>query len=121
MIKKNKLYIFIFFIAIIFTLLVLCDVPCIFKTLFNIPCPGCGMARAFREIFRFNLSKAFYYNILSIPLFIFFIYFFVSIIKDIIKKEHKTLNTVENIFKKYWILIIVLLVISEIVNIIHGI
>ena len=79
------------------------------------------MTRAFKEIFNLNISKAFYYNILSIPLFIFLIFFFISIIKDIIKKEHKTLLTIENIFKKYWILIIILLIISEIVNIIHDI
>ena len=121
MIKKNKLYIFIFFILSIFFVLILFDAPCIFKLLFNMPCPGCGLTRAFKQILKFNFAKAMYYNILSIPLLVFFIWWIILFIKDIINKENKSLDTIINFFSKYYIIIIILLIISEIVNIIHGI
>lgn len=38
---------------------------CIFKHLFGVPCPGCGMTRAFIHFFQFDLKGAFYYH----PLF----------------------------------------------------
>ena len=121
MTKKNKLYIFIFFIALIFLILVLNNVPCIFKLIFNIPCPGCGLSRAFKEIIKLNFAKAIYYNILSIPLLIFFIYWGILFIIDIIKKENKSIDKIISFFKKYYIIIIILIIISWILNIIHGI
>ena len=121
MIKKNKLYIFIFFIALIFVVLIFHNVPCLFKTLFSIPCPGCGLTRAFKELFKLNISKAIYYNILSIPLFIFLIYWGILFIKDIIKKEDKSLNKITDLFQRYWIIIIILIITTWILNIIHDI
>ena len=106
---------------LIFSVLVYIHVPCLFKTLFNIPCPGCGMTRAFLEIFKFNFSKAFYYNILSIPLFIFLIYSFALIVYDVIHKKNIFFTKTNKLFNKYWILIVILLIISEIVNIYHNI
>lgn len=38
---------------------------CIFKHLFGVPCPGCGMTRAFIHFFQLDLKGAFYYH----PLF----------------------------------------------------
>ena len=121
MTKKNKLYIFIFFIAIIFLVLVFHNVPCLFKLVFHIPCPGCGLTRAFKELFKLNISKALYYNILCIPIIIFFIYWFILFIKDLIKKENNSIDKIIFLLKKSYILIIILLIIQEIINIIHKI
>lgn len=121
MIKKNKLYIFIFFILILFSVLIYFKVPCLFKLLFKIPCPGCGMTRAFFEIFKFNFSKAFYYNILSIPLFIFIIYCIILIIYDILYNKNIFFLKLDKLFSKYYLLIIFLLIISEVINIYHTI
>ena len=41
--------------------------------LYNKSCFLCGSTRAFVEIKNFNFSKAFYFNVLSIPMFILFI------------------------------------------------
>ena len=43
---------------------------CIFKRIFNICCPGCGLTRSFRCILNFDFIRAIKYNILGIPLFI---------------------------------------------------
>ena len=105
----------------LFIFLIHLKVPCVFKSILNVSCPGCGLTRAFKELFKLNIAKALYYNILSIPLFIFFLYWIVLLIKDIIKKENKSLDRILNLFQKYYILIIILLIISEVINIIHGI
>ncbi|RXE59568.1 DUF2752 domain-containing protein [Acetivibrio mesophilus] len=39
---------------------------CIFKNFFGLPCPGCGMTRAYFSLFKFDLASAFYYH----PLFL---------------------------------------------------
>jgi hypothetical protein len=41
--------------------------------LYNKPCFLCGTTRAFVEIKNLNFSKAFFFNVLSIPLFLMFI------------------------------------------------
>ena len=98
------------------------DIPCLFKLIFNIPCPGCGMTRAFRQILKFNFRKAMYYNILSVPLLIIGISFIILLIKDLIKKENTVEKFIKDMDKKYYIIILLLLLIlSEIINIYHGI
>ena len=37
-------------------------IDCPFKMLFKIPCPGCGMTRAWLSVFSLNLLKAFSYH-----------------------------------------------------------
>ena len=41
------------------------DVPCYFKATLGIPCPGCGLTRAYISLFKGDLSSAFFYH----PLF----------------------------------------------------
>lgn len=47
-------------------------IPCLFKWMTGIPCPGCGMSQAFVKIIHGNIIGAVYDNLLSIPLFIWF-------------------------------------------------
>lgn len=42
---------------------------CIFKNLFGVPCPGCGLTRGFISILRLDFKSALRYNILSVPIF----------------------------------------------------
>ena len=73
---KNKLLIIPFFI-IMYILLYLFDTTCLIKKLTTIPCPGCGLSRAFFSFFSFNFKDAFSYHPLFwlIPiLFLFYLY-----------------------------------------------
>lgn len=96
-------------------------VPCLFKKLFSIPCPGCGLTRAFKAIINLNFIDAFNYNILGIPLFIIMIGIFLIIIFDIIRKTNNLEKLYNKYFSQYYLIIIILIIISWIVNIIRNI
>lgn len=97
------------------------NINCLFKSLFNIRCPGCGLTRSFRAIFNLDFYRAFNYNILGIPLFIISIVIIISMSIDIIRNENKTIMYILNFFKKHYIVIIILLIITAIINNIIGI
>ncbi|HMS65984.1 MAG TPA: DUF2752 domain-containing protein, partial [Ignavibacteria bacterium] len=47
------------------------DSSCITLNVFGIPCPFCGMSRAFREFMNFNFKESIYYNPSSVVFFLF--------------------------------------------------
>lgn len=47
------------------------ETSCVMLNLFNIPCPFCGMSRAFYEIMNLNFSDSIYYNPFSVIFFTF--------------------------------------------------
>ena len=59
-------------IAAVVAAFYLLDLPCIFQALFQIPCPGCGMTRAYISLIRFDLPAAFAYHPMfwSVPVLI---------------------------------------------------
>ena len=121
--KYNKLLIISFFLGTIFSIIVIkyVDIGCIFKNLLNIPCPGCGLTRAFRALFKGDFINALYYNYLVYILVIGYLYGLYLIIKDLINKSNSLFNFCKLITTKYYLLIILLLIISEVLNIVHGI
>ncbi len=62
--KKHKTEIFIIcgIIAIYAVLSVLGVATCPSKVFFGIPCPGCGISRAFMSVLRLDFAAAFEYN-----------------------------------------------------------
>ncbi len=120
--NRYKFILFIFGVLLVFGILVVFvfDINCLFKTIFNIPCPGCGLTRGFRALFKGNFIEAFNYNILTIPIFIFLIICTFLFVFDLIKKTN-FLEKYLSFFTKYYFIIIFLITISFIVNIIKGV
>lgn len=44
-------------------------IPCLFRRLTGIPCPGCGLTRALLCLLRGDIRGALAYNALAIPIF----------------------------------------------------
>ena len=126
MIKSSLQRTILFCIAggIIFILLTIIPfpIPCIWKTLFGIPCPGCGLTRAFRLIFQFRFLEAEQTNILSIPLFLCIIIVFITSLIEYFTKKTVMTRIYVIVSKKPFIFIaIAAAVASEIYNIINKI
>lgn len=52
------------------------DIPCPILTTLGIPCPGCGITRAFRALFAGKIGDSFfYYPLWPLALFVFIIWF----------------------------------------------
>lgn len=96
------------------------DVNCVFKSVFGIACPGCGLTRGFRELFSGNLVGAFKYNILTIPIFLFLLGTMVLFLFDVFLKRDYLIKYF-NFFGRYYIYVIVLVFLSFLINIIRGI
>ncbi len=85
---------------------------CLFYNLFKMPCPACGLTRAFILLFNFKFKKSLSYNILPIFIIIFLILFITDLV--MIKKNK------ESFLNKHKILFIIiatlLIIISWIIN-----
>ena len=118
MTKEKKLVLLLLIILLAFGVLVVFvfDINCLFKTIFDFPCPGCGLTRGFRQLFQGNVLEATKYNLLTVPIFLFLSLLCILFIIDLIKKT----NYMEKylfIFKKYYILVILFVLISYVINI----
>lgn len=51
------------------------EASCVYKNIFGIPCPGCGMTRSYQALFQLDLHQAFYYHPLFflVPVIILFV------------------------------------------------
>lgn len=93
---------------------------CLIYNLFSIPCPACGLTRAYYALLNGDVLLCLKYNILAIPILIFFVVYFIFNLKDDINNTNK----VEEFFIRYKIIIIVLVsilvVTSWILNLSRG-
>ncbi len=51
------------------------ELPCVYRYLFNITCPGCGMSRAFFSLMRLDFAAAFSYHRMFWSVPILYLYF----------------------------------------------
>ena len=109
---NNLLFIVVFVLAIIFYIFGVQICPIYF--IFDVPCIGCGLTRSIVCLLRGEFVESVKYNILGIPLVLFFILYFVLCIcgkKDI-------LLNFSNKYKEYIIIMAAILaIIIQIINI----
>ena len=78
--KLISIVAFYFIVSILLKIIFSIDIliPCLWKTIFHIECPGCGLTRAFIDILHCNFIDAFNDNpliFIVLPLGIFYLYF----------------------------------------------
>ncbi len=80
--KKQILIVIIsLFILILLSLFGLYRCP--FRYIFGIPCPLCGMTRAFISLLKLDISKAFYYHAFWPVVIVLFVLYFIFMFKNI--------------------------------------
>ena len=115
--KKTNINILMISGTVLLLIIFLFRPVCIFKNIFNIPCPTCGLTRGFIEILHFDFIESLKYNILSIPIFISIIIFYLLYSVYILLKKEYIIIFVD-LYIKNFKLIILLFIISWIVNIV---
>lgn len=111
---------------IVFTLFVIIfildtKIPCVFKSMLGISCPGCGMTRAIHEILHFNFFQSIKYNILALPLVVLGIISTPVIIYDIIFNKNIFITISKKILTKYWYIVLIIVGITMLINNINKI
>lgn len=62
----KKIFKYVLFLVLGFSIILALNIKCIIRTLIGIPCPGCGMTRAWIEAINLNFYEAFKFH----PLFL---------------------------------------------------
>ena len=122
MTKAKKVLILAFYggLILLFLFCIKLHIPCLIKKIFHIPCPGCGLTRAFIAIFNFKFIKSFTYNILAFPLFCFLIIIFILDLYDLFFNKNYLIKFMNKIISNYS-LIIIFLIIGFLINIYRDI
>ena len=97
------------------------SIPCLFKTITSYPCPACGMTRAFISILNGNILESFSYNILGVPLFVFFLFAIGSLLYGIFTNQDFFYQKMLLWFTKNFRIILLFFIVSWIVNLYRGI
>ena len=61
---------------------------CLWKILFHIDCPGCGLTRAFYQLFKLNFYAAWQYNYKIFIVAPILLYIWIKEISNLLKKIH---------------------------------
>ena len=76
---------------------------CLFRNLFKIPCPGCGLTRGFIALLHMNLREATKHNPFTIPLFLGILFYSVLSVTDILW-ERNDVERLECACKKWYVI-----------------
>lgn len=85
---------------------------CVFKRVFLLDCPGCGLTRAFLLIPRGRFADALHFNVASLPLYFFFAYLLVQQISESVFHKRFKWRVPEGGLI-FWVLAIVLLLLLQ--------
>lgn len=97
--------------GIVFAIIIFLFEPdCLFKRILTIPCPICGMTRAFKFILQGDFLMALKMNLLSIPLFISIVIFYITYIISFCFKKDYIYKLYDLVIKYYKIIILVLII-----------
>ena len=104
-----KLFPILAFMIYIVTVNTVLHEGCPFEIVFGVPCPACGITRAWISALKFDFSKAFYYH----PLFLLVI----PVIIVIVYKDYKY---IDRIYKSnlFWLVLIVIVLLTYILRMI---
>ena len=100
-IKKNYIIIIFLIIYFIITNLIFHN-SCLLKLIIGLPCPACGITRAWANFIMFDFDKAFFYH----PLFLIVIPISIIILY---KEDFKITKRLYN-SKLFWIILIILII-----------
>lgn len=114
--KKENFKIFVFVLLVILIINFLNIRVCVFYNIFGIPCPACGMTRAFNRIFMLKIKESFDYNLLGVPLFIIINSYLIINFYSILKNTDQINIYFENSFQKYKIALIIISAVIVILN-----
>lgn len=114
---KNISWLFVPFYLFIILYILDIKYQCPWKTILNIPCPGCGMTRAVKLILQGQIIDSFQYNIMALPLVIITIISIVCLVIDIIKNQTTYINRIDKIVQKHMVLILSFVVVVWLFNI----
>ena len=98
------------------------SVPCIWKSALDIPCPSCGLTRAFVLASQFRFIDAVKMNILFLPLAIGMAVFFLCALLDLLY-DMQAIRQFNDVMDKKWVIVLVVIftALSWYYNIVRGI
>lgn len=117
--ENNKKIINILMISgiLLAIIIFLFEPKCLFKEIFNIPCSICGMTRAFKYILNGNFLLALKLNLLSVPLIICLIVFYLLYFISNVFNKNYIYKFYAFVVKNYKILIAILFI-NWVINIV---
>jgi len=84
------LLLLIVYFVIAYTVMNYYNITCVFLKIFGVPCPGCGMTRAFLSLLKLDLYSAVKYN----AVILFMPYVFMYLLFDFKHKMHNVLLSI---------------------------
>ena len=86
---------------------------CIFKMIFDIPCPGCGLTRGFISILHLDFVEAMEYHVLSVPLFVSICVYALVALLDVFLNRNNIEKIERQLAKPYMYFVYIIIVVMS--------